>query len=412
MPISSLSATSYLAGLLKPAPAFQASIVSSDRNLSLNDEMRLITSNGTTNLSLTIPTDASANWTSASRLLFQSENTGQIQVFAASGVTIVGPTGTNTSVSLNPLSIMQIRRTGTNTWQSYGGVAGHIGRGLFAMGSTALSTIDMISIASEANATNYGSLSAGRSFGGGCGSNTRALFFGGTSNSVASGALNSIESALIASLGTVSSFGTITAGWGFTMGCGSNSTRSITTIGTNTDGTLAATLGTHLIASGGSTSTYGSLSLGNGSNTSGTANPTTVLIGPDANSNNRIAVCNIASSGTGTNVGQLSIYRYAYGACSNSTRALFGGGHTSSTSIDFMNYASQGNATSFGALTSGRSYLAATSSSIRGVFGGGSASGQVLDYVNIATQSSALSFGSLVVARSGAAASSDVHGGV
>ena len=112
---------------------------------------------------------------------------------------------------------------------------------------------------------------------------------------------------------------------------------------------------------------------------------------------------------TGTNVGQLSIYRYAYGACSNSTRALFGGGHTSSTSIDFMNYASQGNATSFGALTSGGSYLAATSSSIRGVFGGGN---QVLDYVNIATQSSALSFGSLVVSRNGAAASSDVHGGV
>ncbi|HCX86613.1 MAG TPA: hypothetical protein DG761_01165, partial [Gammaproteobacteria bacterium] len=61
----------------------------------------------------------------------------------------------------------------------------------------------------------------------------------------------------------------------------------------------------------------------------------------------------IPSESDASDFGDLTVARYAPGACSNSTRGVFGGGYTGSASnvIDYILLASESDASDFGDLT-------------------------------------------------------------
>ena len=123
-----------------------------------------------------------------------------------------------------------------------------------------------------------------------------------------------------------------------------------------------------------------------------------------------IQYINIASSGNGTDFGDLSQGRMSIGTVSNSTRGIFGGGNEAVAgnvdTIEYVTISTLGNATSFGSLSSVRQWNSGVSSDTRGVFMAGfDNSGQtnVMEYVTIASTGNATDFGDVTVARYGGA---------
>ena len=113
---------------------------------------------------------------------------------------------------------------------------------------------------------------------------------------------------------------------------------------------------------------------------------------------------NIATTGNGTDFGNLSADIFATGSTASSTRGVVFGGYggsphsANSDEIQFVTIASQGDATDFGNLTVGRSYPTTSGNQTRAVMvGGGSPSGnkQVMDFVTIASTGNAVDFGDM-----------------
>ena len=116
---------------------------------------------------------------------------------------------------------------------------------------------------------------------------------------------------------------------------------------------------------------------------------------------------NIATTGNGTDFGDLSADIFATGSTASSTRGVVFGGYggsphsANSDEIQFVTIASQGNAQDFGNLTQGRSYPSTSGNQTRAVMvGGGSPSGnkQLMDYVTIASTGNAVDFGDMTAA--------------
>ncbi len=89
---------------------------------------------------------------------------------------------------------------------------------------------------------------------------------------------------------------------------------------------------------------------------------------------------------------------------------MFGGG--GSGDLEYSTIASTGNGTDFGNLSVARNNFGATASTVTAMFSGGNSNGNVIDTVTIATTGNASDFGDLTVARAWARALSDNHGGV
>ena len=113
---------------------------------------------------------------------------------------------------------------------------------------------------------------------------------------------------------------------------------------------------------------------------------------------------NIATTGNGTDFGNLSADIFGTGSTASSTRGVVFGGYggsphsANSDEIQFVTIASQGNATDFGNLTVGRSYPTTSGNQTRAVMvGGGSPSGNfnTMDYVTIASTGNAVDFGDM-----------------
>ena len=69
----------------------------------------------------------------------------------------------------------------------------------------------------------------------------------------------------------------------------------------------------------------------------------------------------IATPGNAIDFGDLSVARYATGACSDGTKGLWGAGYSSHNTIDYVTIATTGNALDFGDLTVSRGYLGSCS---------------------------------------------------
>ena len=108
-----------------------------------------------------------------------------------------------------------------------------------------------------------------------------------------------------------------------------------------------------------------------------------------------------ASTGDGTNWGDLDADRSAMGGCSSATRGIFAGGYTPSSCniIELVTIASTGSANDFGDLSTNRWDLTAMASPTRAVFANGTvvAAGNqvsnIIEYVTIASTGNTSDFG-------------------
>jgi len=282
---------------------------------------------------------------------------------------------------VNTISYVQIQSSGTTIdfgdltqeRASFAG-SGNETRGWFASGydydspNANYDIIDYITIATTANALDFGNLAGAKRYVACLSNSTRGVSGGGYYPAY----LNVIEYITIATTGNATDFG------------------DITTATTDMAGLSSSTRG---IFAGG-------------------ASPSAAL--------NTIEYITIASTGNATNFGDLTQARRASASANSSTRGVFAGGQDPSSrynTIDYITIASTGDATDFGDLSATRAYMAKgqACSVTRGLLQGGQEPTVVntIEYIDIATTGNASDFGDVSGAGCWeAAAACDSHGGL
>ena len=149
---------------------------------------------------------------------------------------------------------------------------------------------------------------------------------------------------------------------------------------------------------------------GNGS----PADPSTVY--------NNIDYVEFATTANATDFGDMTDEHTYHGSCSSSTRGIIYGGDTSygptvlTNIIEYVTIASTGNGTDFGDVRDDGSHAHGTSNSIRGVFAGGTSPYRnSIDFITITTTGNGVDWGDLPIASGSyayAAGLSDSHGGL
>ena len=254
-------------------------------------------------------------------------------------------------------------------------------RGIFYAGQEGPSSprnfIDEITMASEGDSVDFGDASnSGRCFGG-CGSSTRGIFGGINAGSTC----DTIQFATKGS--TISSFITLGSG-GNKNAMFSSPVRMISRQGENTGALLGGqvmsnqSIDTAIIASGGTTTLFGTMTR-NTRQVRGTSNNVRGIFfggystySPYA-AEKLIDYITIASEGNATDFGDLITVRAQQGCAANSTRAVAagGGGDPVGTlnSIEFVNINTTGNGQDFGDLYNAVSATTACSDSGGGLGG-------------------------------------------
>ena len=305
------------------------------------------------------------------------------------------------------------------------------GRGVFGGGYTtvpsgaAVKRIYYIQIDSMGTSAEFGDTNKAAAWGqGGCSSSTRGLFTGGTTPTN----LNTIDYITIATTSNALDFGDLNVQHGYTASC-SNNTRGLTgggrggspvtktaqidynTIATLGNGQDFGDLTQSRVGLGAfASSTRGVFSGGNGQPTS----PTTIY--------NIIDYVEIATTGNATDFGDMTTTHDYHGTCSSSTRGIIYGGVTSygptvrTNIIEYVTIASTGNGTDFGDVRDDGEHAHGTSNGTRGVFAGGvSPYRNSIDFVTIATTGNGVDWGDLPDPNGSyayAAGLSDSHGGI
>ena len=302
------------------------------------------------------------------------------------------------------------------------------GRGLFGGGYTtvpsaaALRQIYYVEIQSLGNSIEFGDLNKAAAWGGSmCASSTRGLHAGGTTPTN----LDSIDFVTIATTANAQDFGNLTTGRGYTSAA-SNQTRGL--IAGGRGGSPVAPLDSIdlvTIATAGDATDFGDLSnvrYGPGA----LASPTRALIIGGSNSPATPSVyyasidrVEIATAGDASDFGDLTAgARYHMGCASSTTRGLIGGGTIQPArvnTIEFVTIASDGNSSDFGDLLDDREHPGATSNGTRAIWAGGvSPYRNSIEFVTIATTGNAQDFGDIADQTSYAypSGTSDSHGGL
>ena len=304
------------------------------------------------------------------------------------------------------------------------------GRGVFGSGQTPSNTnvLDMITISTAGNSTDFGDDVVARAEGYATGaSSTRGVLAGGY---VSPDVINNISYLTFSSGGGVSDFGDLNLKAGYQAGASDN-TRMLIAGGGGDGWQRTRNIKFLTIATTGSDSQFGELIRSGASGGTpdnegfryfaGFASPTrAVFAGGDTAvpaDTNIIQYVTIQTKGDAIEFGSLITARSSHAACSNSTRGLIGGGQTPTSnlnSIEYVTIASTGNGTDFGDLNNAVDYLGSCASATRGVFGGGQTPTKldVIEYVTIASTGNATDFGNLTVARRFCQGLSDCHGGL
>ena len=297
------------------------------------------------------------------------------------------------------------------------------GRGFFHGGRNNpnhYSDINLITIASTGNASDFGDMSIKRNgSAGNVSSSTRALVAGGYDLD-ATANTTSIDYFIMSSTGGGNDFGDLTEAANSFGGVSNNSRGIFGGFYPSYSGALSLVI----IASTGSASNFGSL-LERADAIGGINSPTRGIfsglsVSPVADGSgslvSRTEFVSITSLGNSQEFGDLSVARNAVGGCSSSTRGLVSGGLTPGLSdvIDYCTIATLGDFTDFGNLTAARRSGGGCSSSTRGVKGGGTTPTNLntIDYVTIASTGNATDFGDMTYSARGVSANSDVHGGL
>ena len=294
------------------------------------------------------------------------------------------------------------------------------GRGLFAGGNPSTNTIQLITIATTGDSTNFGDLTQARSAAASASSSTRGIRAGGNPNT------DVMDYITISSSGGANDFGNLrTAMTNSNDGVLSDNTRGIILYGGPTSlsqPTVQGTLDFITIPTTGDSSSFGELSVAR-RHTATMASPTRGVFATGKNDTTStylkvIDFVIIQTQGTAVTFGEISTNgrEQAVGA-GNKTRGLIAGGLNSPTpfqSIDFITLATEGNGQDFGDLSANRFGMASMSNSTRATFAAGStpSNTNIIEFVAIASLSSATDFGDLTVARTVPQGLSDAHGGL
>ena len=305
------------------------------------------------------------------------------------------------------------------------------GRGVFAGGYTsvpadaALKRIYYIEIDSMGTSAEFGDTNKAAAWGqSGCSSSTRGLITGGTNPAN----LNTIDYITIATTSNALDFGDLSVTHGYTASC-SNNTRGLTGGGRGNSPTQRlAQIDYNTIATTGNGIDFGDLTqsrMGLGAVASSTravftggngspADPSTVY--------NNIDYVEFATTGNATDFGDMTDEHTYHGSCSSSTRGIIYGGVTSygptvtTNIIEYVTIASTGNGTDFGDVRDDGAHAHGTSNGIRGVFAGGvNPYRNSIDFITITTTGNGVDWGDLPIASGSyayAAGLSDSHGGL
>jgi|TARA_R100000479_G_scaffold176002_1_gene128650 hypothetical protein len=292
------------------------------------------------------------------------------------------------------------------------------GRALFAGAAfPEIDTINLITIPTTGNASDFGNLSQDRGRGGTCSSLTRLCVGGGESPTVR----NTIDTTEMQSQGNSADFGDLTQAR--SQGAGlSSQTRGVYYGGFNSPA-FYNTIDYITITTAGNATDFGDITAARGSIQ--TCSSSTRGIGQggrEPSNTNTIEYITIASTGDVTDFGDLTEARSTGAGASSATRGVAAGGlkapaDATTNVIDYITIASTGNSTDFGDLSVARYILGGgASNSVRAVFGGGKAPSDVntMDFITIASTGNATDYGDLINANSGypEGSNSDSHGGL
>ena len=220
----------------------------------------------------------------------------------------------------------------------------------------------------------------------------------------------------LASAGDSSNFGTLSTGsFGSNMALG-NTTRVVSTKGTNPDDTV---IEYWEVATGGSGTDFGDLSVARNSGSAANNATRGLFIGGYLGSSvgdnygDVVDYITIANTGNTTDFGNLSAIAIRSSTGNSDTRAISLGGQrggknspASTNIIEYFTIANTGNATDFGDLTVAKGAGSSGSSNrVRAIHAGGFLSNNsatnIMDYITIATTGNASDFGDLSQAAEG-----------
>jgi hypothetical protein len=292
--------------------------------------------------------------------------------------------------------------------------AGGAGKG-FTAGGYGSNTVDVVTIKTTGNSTDFGDLISSDSNATSCrGNATRVIFVG------VSPAGNTIQYITPTTSGNSADYGDLSSSR-FMIGGGSNTTRAVNM------GGQAPSAGNVIdfmtIPTLGNATDFGDMTYSNRQVAGNCSTTRAFAMGGDNGPSpggavNTMNMVEISTTGNAIDFGDLiQNTASAPQGCGSFTRGLNGGGQTPSytTLINVFNYGSLGNTSDFGDLTQARRLMSAFSDSQRGVWSGGidpSADSNVIDFVTISSAGNATDFGDLLAATQSPQSGSDSHQGI
>jgi hypothetical protein len=301
------------------------------------------------------------------RAVFMGGNTSQANSYATNTIDYIASIATlSNAIDFGDLSAARSAGDGCSSESRglYGGGAN--------TGGTTQQNIDYITLATTGNGTNFGNLTQSRDRLGSLSNNTRGLWAGGYTGSAE---VNTIDYVTIATTGNGTDFGDLYQTV-FAEGCGAaNTTRGIFSGGAYNGGGNYYNGNQYVtIATAGNASYFGALE-NNKTYVSGGASATRYIssagIYTNGTATNVLEYVTIATTGNAADFGDLTVSRASVSCTTNGTRMLNAGGLNPSdwsnyNTIDYVTIASTGNAIDFGDLTQGRGYKSAGTSTCHG----------------------------------------------
>jgi hypothetical protein len=277
-----------------------------------------------------------------------------------------------------------------------------------------INNIDYFTISTSGNAQDFGNMSTARYLYGSFASSTRGVFTGGN------GQTSRIESITFASTGSaIVDSGTLVLGRYFTTSC-SNSTRGLTAGGAPGPTGALSSIESTTISSLGNAVLFGDLNEPLKQPTSYASSTRGLFAGgynpsPTKTATNVIQYVTISTTGNTQDFGDLTRVCDSGSAVGSSTRAVFGSFSSPvQNNIDFITIASTGDAQDFGDMIgSGLTVGGSFSSVTRGCFAGGlPGNSNLVQSIQISTTGDAVDFGDLSTGGHGGHGCSNGHGGL
>ena len=340
---------------------------------------------------------------------------------------MVPPSGTTAERPQNPqkgtlrfntdIGSLEYFKGDTLGWESINRVSPNLNggaRGLFTIAGSPSANIDMVTIATLGNSTDWADLNTGAIWGGGIGSRVRGVCGGRYNNA------DNIQYGYFSQQSNFLDFGNLTDGR-HQMTALSNNIRGCFIGGTGP--AKVDTIDYITISQTGNAVDFGNL-LATASFNLAVSSPVRGVIGGGFTPTivNTIQYITVMTTGNAAEFGDLTSVRAYGGQACNATRGIFAGGQSPNDNnptnvIDYVTMATTGNSVDFGDLIApmGNQNTGVVSSPTRGLFANGydnPVENNVISYITIPTLGNAVDFGDTTSATSGGMAMSNAHGGL